>query len=187
MPIGRPSLYTPELEEEIIARLSAGEPLAHICRDEHMPAVRTVSLWKDSQEGFSKAFALARDVGFDALAARCLKIADTPLEGVETVTDADGKITEKRGDMLGHRKLQIETILKLLAKWDPRRYGDRIQADMQALGADGKPTAPPPVLNIILNRPREESPKAIEVPVAGRHAAIAVSERDEHQDSRKRF
>jgi hypothetical protein len=28
--------------------------------------------------------------------------------------------------MLGHRKLQIETRLKLLAKWDPKRYGDKL-------------------------------------------------------------
>ena len=27
--------------------------------------------------------------------------------------------------MLGHRKLQIETRLKLLAKWNPKKYGDR--------------------------------------------------------------
>lgn len=28
--------------------------------------------------------------------------------------------------MLGHRKLQIETRLKLLAVWDPRRFGNKI-------------------------------------------------------------
>ena len=28
--------------------------------------------------------------------------------------------------MLGHRKLQIETRLKLLAKWNPKKYGDRV-------------------------------------------------------------
>jgi hypothetical protein len=27
--------------------------------------------------------------------------------------------------MLGHRKLQIETRLKLLACWDPKKYGNR--------------------------------------------------------------
>ena len=30
-------------------------------------------------------------------------------------------------DMLGHRKLQIETRLKLLAKWNPQKYGDKVQ------------------------------------------------------------
>ena len=97
-----------------------------------MPNVRTISLWKAAHEGFDSDFGRARDEGYDALAAQCLAIADTPLEGVETTTKDDGRIEEKRGDMLGHRKLQIETRLKLLAKWDPRRYGDKLalgQAD----------------------------------------------------------
>jgi hypothetical protein len=29
--------------------------------------------------------------------------------------------------MLGHRKLRIETRLKLLAKWNPKKYGDKVQ------------------------------------------------------------
>jgi hypothetical protein len=33
-------------------------------------------------------------------------------------------ITEE--DMLGHRKLQIETRLKLLAKFHPTKYGDKV-------------------------------------------------------------
>ena len=47
---------------------------------------------------------------------------------------ADGSTEVRRGDMLGHRKLQIETRLKLLAKWDPKRYGGRtvLAGDAQA-------------------------------------------------------
>ncbi|MNT50547.1 hypothetical protein D3C72_1874720 [compost metagenome] len=43
----------------------------------------------------------------------------------------------KRGDMLGHRKLQIETRLKLLAKWNPKRYGDRMT--QEHVGANDGP------------------------------------------------
>ena len=32
--------------------------------------------------------------------------------------------------MLGHRKLQIETRLKLLAKWSPKKYGEKIQQEL---------------------------------------------------------
>lgn len=132
---GRPSKFTPEVAEAICTRLSKGEPLTHICDDESMPAVRTVSDWKEAHPGFSAAFARAREEGFDAIAAECLKIANTPLEGVETTTKDDGRVEEKRGDMLGHRKLQIETRLKLLAKWDPKRYGEKVQVG----GADDLP------------------------------------------------
>jgi len=134
-PHGRPSLYTVAIGQKICDRLSKGEPLAQICRDEGMPAVRTVSLWKESHKEFAADFACAREEGYDALAAECLAIANTPLEGVESTTKDDGRVEEKRGDMLGHRKLQIETRLKLLAKWDPKRYGEKLALG----GADDLP------------------------------------------------
>lgn len=103
--------------------------MASICRDEHMPAVQTVSDWALADPKLAGSIARARLDGFDALAAECLDIANTPLEGTETEeSEAGTKI--KRGDMLGHRKLQIETRLKLLAKWDPKRYGERIQNEI---------------------------------------------------------
>lgn len=123
-PRGRPTLYTVERGKSICERLATGEPLTAICETVGMPAVRTVSLWKETHKEFAAAFARARADGFDALAEQCLVIANTPVDGVEITTDDKGGVTEKRGDMLGHRKLQIETRLKLLAKWDPKRYGD---------------------------------------------------------------
>lgn len=92
-----------------------------------MPAVATVSDWKTAHPSFSVDFARARDDGHDYIAAQCLEIADTPLMGeVEVMRETkDGPLREtRREDMLGHRKLQIETRLKLLAKWD-KRYRDR--------------------------------------------------------------
>jgi hypothetical protein len=77
-----------------------------------------------SGTGLSAAIAHARDVGYDAIAEEALQIADTPLIG-ETETSSANGLTITRQDMLGHRKLQIETRLKLLAKWNPNKYGDR--------------------------------------------------------------
>jgi hypothetical protein len=58
------------------------------------------------------------------MAEECLIIADTPKFGQKQVMTEDGTATTLE-DMLGHRKLQIETRLKLLAKWNPKKYGDR--------------------------------------------------------------
>lgn len=149
--MARPSKKTAKLVQAIVERLSEGEPLAQICRDEGMPAARTVREWQQNDPEVSAAIARAREEGFDAIAAECLRIADTPMPGkiekrellgVLKHKDEDGKeqsmalpeaelvVTEERvEDMLGHRKLQIETRLKLLAKWDPKRYGDRLAVD----------------------------------------------------------
>lgn len=123
---GRKITYGDDVAAALLDRLRSGEPLAEICRSEGMPSARLVSLWKETRDGFAAEFARARDEGFDAIAADCLSIADTVLEGVETVVKDDGRTEERRGDMLGHRKLRIETRLKLLAKWDPRRYGEKL-------------------------------------------------------------
>lgn len=128
------------LVDEICTRLGTGEPLAQICRDVHMPAVRTVAEWADTSPEISASIARARLEGFDALAAQCLEIANTPMLGIEekvtpAVRNQQGDVVVpetievKRGDMLGHRKLQIETRLKLLAKWDPKRYGEKQQVE----------------------------------------------------------
>jgi len=123
--------YSPEQREKaieaVIAGLSEGIPLAVVCRREGMPNEDTIGLWAKNDEALSRSIARARELGWDHLAAEALAIADTPMLG-ETVTEkADGTIERKKEDMLGHRKLQIETRLKLLAKWDPKRYGELIK------------------------------------------------------------
>lgn len=127
--MARPSKFTQELMEEICARLSRGEPLAAICRDEGMPADRTVRDWIEQKSEVSASIARAREAGEDWLAAECLAIADTPEVGVETTTKANGVTETREGDMLGHRKLRIDTRLKLLAKWNPKKWGDRMALD----------------------------------------------------------
>jgi len=126
---GRPTVYSELIEHEICARLADGEPLRQICRDERMPAWQTVYLWMSKDEGINRRIARARVMGFDAIAEDALHIADTPTVG-ETIraSDKDGMVITQE-DMLGHRKLQVETRLKLLAKWDPKRYGERPKED----------------------------------------------------------
>ena len=122
---GRPSKYSSAIAQEICEGLAEGVPLREICRRDHMPEWRTVYDWMGRDETLSTAIARARDVGYDKMAEECLQIADTPVEGSKVVETEDGKVIYTREDMLGHRKLQIETRLKLLAKFNPKKYGDR--------------------------------------------------------------
>jgi len=121
--MGRPSKRTPEVVDEICERLSKGEPLAVICRDEHMPHRSTVSDWESADEDVSRRIARAREEGEDAIAADCLLIADDAGD--------DFRMGEKSvladTDHIQRSKLRIDTRLKLLAKWNPRKWGDRIE------------------------------------------------------------
>ena len=127
---GRPTKYTPEIARIICEKLSDGIPLRQICREnEGFPAWRTVYDWMWRDEELSTAIARARDIGYDALAEECLYISDNIHIGQRKVFSSGAKegedsLTVTEEDMLGHRKLQIETRLKLLAKFNPKKYGD---------------------------------------------------------------
>jgi hypothetical protein len=129
---------------EICDRISDGTPLRAICREEGKPNWRTVYLWLEEDPEFNAHFAHAREIGYDAIAADALLIADTPQEGVKY---EDGPLGSKevREDMLGHRKLQIETRLKLLAKWSPKKYGDKVDH----ISSDGSMSQNPTVIELV--------------------------------------
>ncbi|WP_291466660.1 terminase [Acidovorax sp.] len=123
------STKKPDLKSEICARIADGEPLRQICRAPGMPAWRTVYDWIEADKDFAARIARARALGFDAIAEEALEIANTPVLGEETEDDGE-KVKIKTGDMLGHRKLQVETRLKLLAKWCPEKYGEKRSVDL---------------------------------------------------------
>lgn len=104
--------------------------MREICREPGLPSWRTVYAWRNEDKDFATRFAHAREIGFDAIAEEALRIADTPLMGEETEVNGSN-IKTRRRDMVEHRKLQIETRLKLLAKWDPTRYGERLHTEIK--------------------------------------------------------
>ncbi len=123
---GRPAggtLYSNKeaLKEELVQWISEGNTLQDFCRKDGRPASRTLYLWEADDTSFAANIARARDLGHDVIAERCLALADTqPLE----VFDEGGNKRYDPGS-IAWRKLQIETRLKLLAKWNPRKYGDK--------------------------------------------------------------
>ena len=119
---GRPSKYTPELAEEICKRLSEGEPLRQICRDDHMPAWQKVYEWMDKDLHLSGAIARAREAGQDAMAERAyLEMYGEP---ERILSEGGGRIDSGYVQLV---KARAEITLKLLAKWNPKRYGDRVE------------------------------------------------------------
>ena len=145
--MGRPSSYTTALADEICERLSAGEPLAVICREEHMPARATVYLWSDADLSFAGRIARAREDGHDAIADGCFAIVDEVPPATATGGTDSGYVS--------WQKNRVWTRLQLLAKWNPKKYGDKV--DLTSAG-DKLPAAqaidlsklPPDVLRAIL-------------------------------------
>ncbi len=128
---GRPPEPVPEDKADSIIRwLSDGKPLREWCRQPGNTPWRTVYEWMDKDSEFAARIARAREDGYDVIADECQRLAD--LEPMDQV-------------QVQWRRLQIETRLKLLAKWNPKKYGDRAQLDHGG-GI---------ILNVVTNVPRD--------------------------------
>lgn len=136
-----PVAYSQPIAEAICVLLAEGNSLRAICRMLNL-AESTVRYWALNDPEFAAQSLRARELGCDALAEQTLEIADTPVEGVEVTETTGGRnpgTTTKRGDMLNHRRLQIDTRLRLIGKWHQHRYGDKVRNEHS--GPDGKPIA----------------------------------------------
>lgn len=150
-PLHKSSTFTQDIADEICIRLSEGEPLRQICRDDNMPAWRTVYDWKDAHPEFAAHFTRAREMGFDALAEETILMLDEKPDRCET----------QFGDKVdpGHvqwQKNRVEQRMKLLAKWDPKRYGEKLAIG----GAAGLPPVQQAVLTAHISTDPNEAAAA---------------------------
>lgn len=127
---GYPIANRDEIIDEICHRLTAGEPMAQICRDAHIPAPQTLWDWGKQDPAIETEISRAREFGADSIAMDALDIADN-LTG------------DPQRD-----KLRVETRLKLLAKWNPKKYGDNMQ--LRHADADGGKLDTAPLVNELL-------------------------------------
>lgn len=134
----RATKRTPEVIERIMEGLANGTPLRELCRQDGMPAWRTVYDWLGADKALAARFAHARDLGFDAIAEEALEIADDGTNDWMQRRRQDGSVEDVvNAEHIARSKLRIETRLKLLAKWSPKKYGDKV--DHTLSGPDGGP------------------------------------------------
>lgn len=140
--------YSAEKREElfslVLEKLCTGLSLRQILSKEGAPSRTAFYKWVDEVDGYAERFARACAVCDDVLFDESLDIARTPMIG-ETVKDGPNGVEVTTADMLGHRKLLIETIHKILARRNPRKYGDKIDVT-----SDNKQIALPPIIGMVI-------------------------------------
>jgi len=102
----------------ILEGLSEGRSLRTICKEPNMPAVSTVLLWCSQDKEWSEHYARAREAGNDAMA-----------EDIHEIADEEGKDPQDK-------KVRIDARKWLLAKRQPKKYGDA--ATLKLADADGE-------------------------------------------------
>lgn len=112
MPAGRPLEPVPaEIADSLVVWISQGKTLREFCRQPGMPTYKTIYDWLDKDARFGTLLRRARDIGEEVIAEECLDIAD------DDSNDVTSPVAINRA------KLRIETRLKLLAIWNPKKYG----------------------------------------------------------------
>lgn len=125
---GRPPQPVPQDKADaIIEWISAGKTLREWCRqnDYHFSSIYD---WMEKDAEFARRFARARDVGHDVIAEEALAIIDSDPEQVATEHGS-----HRDSAHISWLKNRAEMRLKLLAKWNPKRYGDKVDVT-----SDGK-------------------------------------------------
>ena len=126
-------IFNEEIFAQILERLSAGEPLAQICRSDGMPSAHTVRSWQVKREDVREAIAAAREAGEEVIASDCLAIADDGHNDWQ-----EGKYGPMpNGEVVQRSKLRVWTRLQLLARWNPKKWAER--QSHQMLDEHGQP------------------------------------------------
>lgn len=124
------ALTKEEQLQHIYAEVASGRSLNRVLtEDDGMPSKTMFWGWHMRDEDVQNNLARARMNGVEALVDEAVEIANTPLMGEETMEEigSDGvKRRRTRKEMLGHRRLQIDTRLKYAAMIAPRKYGPKL-------------------------------------------------------------
>lgn len=126
---GRPTTFNQETADEICNRIANGESLRSICDAESMPDKATVFRWLGAHKLFCDQYARAREAQADAIFDEILHIADNPKIGVKTKTNDKGEVEVSEGDMIEHRRLQVDARKWMAGKLRPKKYGDKLDVD----------------------------------------------------------
>lgn len=124
-------------KDRIVAWISEGKTLREFCRENKIHYT-TVYAWREKDDEFAQRFARGRDIGHDVIAEGTLDIIDEP-----PAIGPDGKVD---GGHVQWMKARVEQRLKLLAKWSPKKYGEKV--DLELSGKNGGPVE---FRNIVIN------------------------------------
>lgn len=120
--------WTPELEHSIVQWIAEGKTLREFCRQEGKPSHDAVYDHEKVSEEFKQRIARAREIGEEVIAQECLAIADDGSNDYmeEKYGDDEDSSWRANGEHIQRSRLRVDTRLKLLAKWNPRKWGEKV-------------------------------------------------------------
>lgn len=118
-----PFVAPPLLAALICEGLTQGRSLIDVCREINVPD-STVDSWADRDPKFGVRYAYARSRRFARIAEECLTIADDTSQ--DDIIDQHG-FRRPNKEWIARSRVKIDTRLRLLALWDPKKYGAKLE------------------------------------------------------------
>ena len=123
---GRPvSKPNPEVVEKLLEHVANGGTVRAFCREKNNPSYKTIYRWLDKDNDLMTRFVYtSRFLGARAIAEEALELVDTvpPLIG-------EGDNAKMDNAHVNWMRSRADLRLKLLAKWYPQEYGDKVGID----------------------------------------------------------
>ena len=105
-------------------RISTGQTFRSACIDMDIP-YSTAKGWEiKNTYGWFDLSPHAYELGCDALADECIAIADDSGNDKQVLDDGR-EVTNN--EVIQRSRLRIDTRLRLIGKWRPKKYGDKMQ------------------------------------------------------------
>lgn len=149
--MARPIVYTAEIGLQIAERISNGEPVKSLCKDETMPSVGIFYKWLNVHSEFQELYARSKEEQIESLVEDMLSIADDGTNDWNEVFDKDGQSQGWRlnAEHVQRSRVRIDTRKWLASKLKPKKYGDRQTVEMN--------------VNVTLSQRLEAAEKLIDV------------------------
>lgn len=126
---GRPTDYTDALAADICSRLSDGQSMRKIAKDDDMPSSATMFNWLRVHSTFLEQYEIAKAECADMYAEEIIEISDDS-QNDYIEEDKDGK--RLNPENIQRARLKVDARKWVAAKLKPKKYGDRIQQDVNA-------------------------------------------------------
>lgn len=115
-------VYSDELLNVILDRVSAGEALSAVCSSDDMPTRKAFFEWVAKDPSIKDKYEFAIQMRADGLVDEMLAIADDGTR--DTYIDAEGNEKTDQ-DVIARSRLRVDARKWLAGKMAPKKYGDR--------------------------------------------------------------
>ena len=124
--LGRPvKKPDPVIVENLLVHVANGGTVRAFCREKHNPSYNTIYRWLQKDSDLMTRFTYtSRFLGARAIAEEALELVDTipPVIG-------DGDNARMDNAHVNWMRSRADLRLKLLSKWYPQEYGDKVGID----------------------------------------------------------